>query len=108
MSHAQPAEADATREELIQRGKDRIPPKLRMVDEVCIASVSEIRQTTDQKGRLLAVYDTAIEPAPAHASVFTRKEVFNERRLRKVVRSRIHELFTKVRISYSDFRKELG
>ena len=108
ITHASPSEVDATREVLIQRGKEKIPPKIRLVDEVCIASVSEIRSTSDSSGRLLAVYDTGIDAAPAHASVFTRSDVFNERRLRKVVRSRIHELFTKVRIPYNDFRKGLG
>ena len=107
IAHASPSEANATREDLIQRGREKIPPKLRLVDEVCIASVSEIRSTADSSGRLLAVYDTGIDNAPAHASVFTRSDVFNERRLRKVVRSRIHELFTKVRIPYNDFQKEL-
>lgn len=108
VKHALQQEADTTRQDLIERGTQRIPPKLRFVDEVCIATVADIRSTILDGTRLFAVYDTGLETAPAHASIFTRGDVLADRRLRKVVRNRIHEIFTRSRIKYAEFRGMLS
>jgi len=97
------SEAERTKEKLVQRGKDKIPPQLRLVDEVCVARVNEIRESSENDRRLLAVYDTALEDIPAHASIFTRSDVLESRLLRKIVRNKVHELFSKGRLTCSDF-----
>lgn len=106
-SLASSKEADDTRDELIERGKGRIPPQLRLVNEVCTANVSEIRSSEFSGSRLLAVYDTALERAPSHASIFTRGDVLEDKQLRKRVRNKIYEIFSKSIISYEDFRRNL-
>jgi hypothetical protein len=103
VTHATRSEADSTRDELIQRGKDRIPPRLRLVNEVCVAAVAEIRGVVKDGVRLLGVYDTALEDVPAHASIFTRTDVLDSKKLRMIVRSQINEIFTKRRMSYETF-----
>lgn len=107
LSHATPSEAEAVRDQLIKRGSDQIPPKLRLVNEVCIASVSDIRSELESGTRLLAVYDTAIEEIPAHASIFTSREVLESKKLRKVIRNRIHQIMTKRRMPFADFTASL-
>ena len=107
VSHATRSEADATRDELIERGKDRIPPKLRIISEVCIATVAEIRGAVESGSRLMAVYDTALETVPSHASIFTRTDVLGNKRLRMIVRNRIHEILTKRRMPYDAFAASL-
>lgn len=107
VGHATQAEANATREELIQRGEARVIPQLRQVNEVCVAAVSELRTANDGNKRLLGVYDTALERVRSHASIFTRGDVLDCKRLRKVVRNRIHEILSKTRQSYDDFVNSL-
>ena len=96
-------EAISTRDDLVARGQQKIPPKERMVNEVCTASVAEIRAQTDGERRLLGVYDTALEKVRSHASIFTRGDVFDYNLLRKKVRNRIHETFTKNRMPFNKF-----
>ena len=96
-------EARSVRDELIERGKERKTPQLRQVDEVCIGSVGRIREEFPNVGRLLAVYDTAIEGQPAHASVFTNQLVLDSRELRKKVRAKIHEVMTADRRTFDQF-----
>lgn len=108
VSHATSTEAEAVRDQLIRRGADQITPKLRLVNEVCIASVSEVRSELDNGARLLAVYDTALEEIPAHASIFTRHDVLESRKLRKVVRNRIHKIMSKRRTPFADFIASLA
>lgn len=60
VSYATCSEAESLRDQLIQRGAEQIPPKLRLVSEVCIASVSDVRLERDSDSRLLAVYEAII------------------------------------------------
>lgn len=96
-------EAESTRDQLVQRGKDKIPPQVRLVNEVCIAKVADIRDCLDAGRRTMAVYDTALEQVQSHASVFTRADILESREIRKRIRSQIHEAFTKHRITYANF-----
>ncbi len=108
VSKATKSQADETKGQLIQRGRDKIPPQLRLVDEVCTAEVSKIRSACNDAGeRMMAVYDTALEAVPAHASVFTNADVLENKKRRKVVRRLVHEAFSKNRVSYSDFVSNL-
>jgi hypothetical protein len=100
-------EAHATRDELVARGAERLPPQIRAVEEVCIASVADLREQRHDNNRILGVYDTALKDKPAHASLFTVKEAFTQRALRKVVRERVHRLFTQQVISFPDFVSSL-
>jgi len=104
LQYATLPEVNATRDELIERGKQKIPPKLRLVEEVCIGSVDDFRNSED---RLIAAYDTALEDKPAHASLFTRASAFTDRRFRKIVREHVHAVMTRKRISFSEFEKTL-
>jgi hypothetical protein len=105
--HARKRDATATREELIERGKERVPPQLRLVDEVCIGNVSELRAAIAGYGRLIGVFDTALEEKPSHASLFTREAALEDRRLRKVVRNRVHEVMTRHREAFGDLHGRL-
>ena len=101
-------EANETRAELIDRGKVRIPPQERLVNEVCTARVSDIRKPDQEGRRWLAVYDTALENNKSHASIFTSLQNLEDKRFRKIVRQKIHELFAKNRVSYEYFSSNLS
>lgn len=105
-TYATDKEADATRDELIARGLDRIPPSLRLVNEVCIGSVRKLREPTPGD-RMFAVYDTALNDKPAHASVFVASKILDAKQLRKQARARIHSIMTARRLNYDDFKKSL-
>ena len=101
-------ELDATKSQLIAIGQAKIPQQLREVDEVCLAKVSKIRSETHNGRRIFGVYDTALVDNKAHSSIFTRQIYLDDRVLRKIVRSRIHGIFAKERVKFSDCRKLLG
>lgn len=101
-------EADLTREEIVARGLERMPPKTRTIDEVCMALVSDIRSANDDDGRLLAVYDTGLEGRPGHASIFTRADVLDDKKKRKQVRFIVHQIFKGAIIRYEKFRSSLS
>lgn len=102
-------EAEETRDRLIVRGKEKNPPEIRLVDEVCVAAVSEVRSQTIEGQRVLGVYDTALDGQPAHASIFTTQQVHSANKLgRKRVRALCYEVFSKRIISYSDFAATLA
>lgn len=101
------AEVEKTKQDLIARGADRIPPSLRSVDEVCIAKVEEVRAADPKLGRLLALYDTGLHDNPAHASIFTSSLVLTDKRMRKAARERIHGVMTKRVEAYDEFAKTL-
>ncbi|MGN6691721.1 MAG: hypothetical protein ACTHJU_12335 [Sphingopyxis sp.] len=108
VSKATKSQADETKEQLIQRGRDKIPPQLRLVDEVCTAEVTKIRAACCDAGeRMMAVYDTALEAVPAHASIFTKDDVLQNKKRRKVVRRLVHEAFSKNRVAYAEFVSNL-
>ena len=106
--HADPNEAIKTKEDLINRGLERVPPKLRTIDQVCLSRASALRAADIHGRRILAVYDTALEGKPSHASVFTIEPVFHDKRLRKIVRHRVHEVMTKQVISFDEFIRMLN
>lgn len=108
VGHATKEEASMTRDELVERGATRIPPQFRLVNEVCLARAVALRTVRDTDRRLLAIYDTALDKVRSHASAFTRADVLEDRRLRKVVRNRIHEVFTKHRITFDEFWSNLA
>ena len=107
IAYATAEEASATRDELVARGQEKTPPRLRVVDEVCIASVMELRAATEQYGRLLAVYDTALRGKPSHASVFTTKVALEDKRVRKIVRERVHRIMTRQREKFAELLTRL-
>ena len=102
-------ETERIREQLVQRGLEKIPPQMRLVNEICKAKVVEIRSCLDGDRRTMAVYDTSLEKVPSHASVFTRYEFSENRQLRKRIRSQVYEVFAKQtnRMTYSDFIESL-
>ncbi|WP_324806612.1 hypothetical protein SH584_09495 [Sphingomonas sp. LY29] len=102
LSYATQQEARDTKNELVERGEGRIPPQLRLVEEVCIASVSELRASVGPQGRLIGVFDTALPSKPSHASLFTNAAALDDRRLRKLVRQRVHDVMTKRRERFSE------
>ncbi|NUQ19287.1 MAG: hypothetical protein HOP95_12725 [Sphingomonas sp.] len=107
--HATRAEAEATREELVQRGAQKTPPELRLVDEVCIARAERIRGARIDGTRILAVYDTALEGKPAHASVFTNElGLTSGKRMRKQIREACYSVFRDVIVSYDEFARQLS
>ncbi len=108
VKYASRSEANATRSSLVERGKEKIPPNLRSVNEVCLASVADIRSVIESSSRVFGVYDTALGDIRSHASIFTRSDVLENRQLRKVVRNRIHEVLSKTRKSYDDFSASLS
>jgi hypothetical protein len=87
-------EVEKTRDELILRGQEKNPPKIRMIDVACRANVSEIRGKTDNLGRVLGVYDTALKDCEGHASLFTRTDMLLDKKARLRARQIAHELFT--------------
>lgn len=106
---AQRAEAEETRERLIARGREKNPPEVRLVDEVCVAAVEEVRAQSMEGQRIFGVYDTALNGQPAHASVFTTQQVHSANKLgRKRVRALCYEIFSKSIISYSEFSASLA
>lgn len=100
-------EAQKTKDELIRRGADRIPPKLRLIEEVCISSVSSVRESIETYGQILGVFDTALEDKRGHASIFTKKEALQKGPLRKKVRERIHAVMTKRVEPFATFIEKL-
>lgn len=104
---ATPSQADAIRDQLVMRGS-AVEDQSRSVNEVCFATVEDIRSAADGDGRYFAVYDTALANIPAHASIFTRSEAFENRLTRKKVRQKIHEIFTKHRVPYRQFMTSLA
>lgn len=100
-------EATATRETLVARGRAKVPPKERLISEVCKCKVAEIRAARHADARLFAVYDTALPDCKGHASVFTSSAVLGDGRLRKVARQKVHELFTKQQTSFEELVAEL-
>lgn len=107
LGHATKAEAVSVRDELIERGLDRVPPQMRLVEEVCIGSVSDLRSEVEPHGRLLGVFDTALQDKVSHASLFTTGAVHANGRLRKVVRQRVHDVMTKRRTPFPEFLQSL-
>lgn len=101
-------EVTSVRDELIQRGLSRIPPKMRVVDQVCCVEVMSIRSAKDQNGRIFAVYDTALERVRGHASVFVRPDFLIDKLQRKRVRFLIHEIFTRDVILFDEFLRKLS
>lgn len=99
--------AETTKSELIERGKERTPPQSRLVDEVCTAQVGAVRECIFNTKRLMGVYDTALENVESHASIFTNGEALDDRRTRKVVRQKIHELFRNT-VPYDEFLQNLN
>lgn len=95
LEHTSSAEALQTKNELIERGRERTPPQLRLIDYVCLASVESVRNACIDGDRILAVYDTALPNKKGHASMFTTKKVFESRLLRKRTRSVVHGLMSK-------------
>lgn len=100
------SEADDTKNHLESRGSINFEKK-RAVSEVCIAVANEIREAADPDGRIFAIYDTALEQTPSHASIFTRPDVFKNRQLRKMARQKIHEIFTRKRVPFHEFLETL-
>ncbi len=100
LAHTTRDEAQKTRDELVARGADRIPPQLRTVSEVCIAKVSELRAPLPAHGRLLGVFDTALEDKKSHASIFTTEAALNDKRLRKTLRERVHKVMTARQLTF--------
>lgn len=102
--HTDQKSAENTRQKLIDRGRKSIPPKERLIDEVCICDAGPIRAETDSNNvRYFAVYDTALNDCVGHASVFTHTNVLETKLLRKEARNRIHQLFTAYRVKFSEF-----
>ena len=102
LTYATKHDAEATKDDLVARGADRIPPQMRLVDEVCIATVSDLRADVAPHGRLIGVFDTALDGKSSHASLFTNEVVLSDARLRKVVRQRVHYVMTRRRERYDD------
>jgi hypothetical protein len=108
VAYATSEQVNRQRDELIQRGRERIPPQSRLVNEVCTSRVGDLRQTKEAGQRLLGVYDTALENISSHASVFTRTDVLEDRKLRKIVRNRIHALLSPNRKPFGEFTANLA
>ena len=87
-------EVEKTRNELVARGLSKNPPTVRMIDLVCRAAVSDIRQKVDSNGRMLGVYDTALESCTGHASVFSRSDLLSDRRSRFQARQIAYQIFS--------------
>lgn len=101
-------EVDQTRERLIQRGLEKTPAEVRMVDEVCVSTARQIREAIIDAERAFAIYDTALEDKPGHASIFTSEKFLSAgKQLRKRLRAACHDLFRRDIIAYSDFRERL-
>lgn len=107
-SVATKTEADTTRQQLIEIGEKKPKPQGRTIEEVFIAKVSEVRSQCDADGRLLAVYDTGLDDKPGHASIFTRSDVLDGKIKRKRARFAVHQVFSKNRLSYDEFREALA
>jgi hypothetical protein len=73
-TYAKQEEYERVLSSLTSRGKVE-----RSVDRCCLVDVESIREVTDGKSRVFGIYDTAIEPLPAHASVFVRKDYLDQR-----------------------------
>jgi len=101
--HAGQDEVSRSRDELVARGAEKIPPKLRLIEEVCLAKVADIRAPMQGAGRVLAAYDTALESVPSHASIFTVPAALASRQLRKQVRAHVHFVMTQERVKFADF-----
>lgn len=91
--HADQQEIEATRDAVLRNDMLRVPPKLRKIEYVAVASAQDIRKESDDVDRLFAVYDTPIDGRPSHASVFTRPDVLANRGLKMVARNRLHAVF---------------
>jgi hypothetical protein len=107
LKYATQQEAIDTKNELVERGAERVPPQMRLVDEVCIGSVAELRAEISQHGRLLGVFDTALENKASHASLFTTEAALQNGRMRKVVRQRVHDVMTKRRATFLEMIEQL-
>ncbi|MDB5438477.1 MAG: hypothetical protein JWM33_904 [Caulobacteraceae bacterium] len=99
--------ANATREELIARGFKNHPEKPRLVDQVCVGSVEEIRAVREGGARLFGVFDTALSEKICHASIFASLSSVSDRKMRKIARQRLYEIMTKRRINFMDLVDEL-
>lgn len=105
IAHATKLEAEATRQELVARGLDRGHD--RVVDEVCLTTVKDVRLELYNDERLLGVYDTALPDKSSHASIFTKAEALLKGPLRKLVRERVHKLMTRNRQSFKEILSQL-
>lgn len=88
------AEISATRDELIERAKSRIPPQLRVVEHCCEVGAKRVRDVRDEDDyRMFGIYDTALPDKPSHCSVFTRADILDSKKLRAIARSKLHAVF---------------
>ena len=92
LAHATKEEVVETRGELVERGLARSQD--RVIEEVCVGRVAELRAPLNQEGRILGVFDTALERKPAHASVFTTAACLKDPHKRKLLRERVHSVMT--------------
>lgn len=107
-SYASADEVERTRESLIERGANQIPPKTRLINEVLIADVEQLRSLELDGSRIVAVYDTALHDKPAHASLFTQPAAFKNRPLRKAIREKLHRTLTQNRLGIDEFKQSLA
>lgn len=100
VSHAQPEDIHSTRDKLVQIGLNKIPPKMRAIDEACVASVNEIRSIQADGARIIGVYDTAIPDNNAHASLFACSNFSKEKKNRMALRNKVWSVFSKSVVKY--------
>jgi len=108
VSYVTKATAQTTKDGLIERGLQNVPPKTRLVDEVCLAAAEAIRSVVFEERRMFAVYDTGLKDCSGHASIFTHTGVLSDRRMRKIARQKIHEVMTQRKSSFSQFHASLA
>jgi hypothetical protein len=107
LSFATKEEATEVKRELIARGENRIPPRMRTIEEVCIAKVADLRSPLEQYGRLLGVFDTALETKRSHASIFTTEAALKTGKLRKIARERVHAVMTRKRVKFAELFQQI-
>lgn len=102
ITHSSIAEVEDTVAKLTRRGASANASLDRTIQEVCIAKVADIRAQKLNEKRCFAVYDTALEQTPSHASIFCRTEILNSRQARKKARSLIHQVMSNTVVSIDE------
>lgn len=97
-----------TRQRLIDRGLEKTPPQLRMVDLACSTSVDDIRARQVDGHQAFGVYDTALPDQVAHASIFVHLSDKASKLRRKQYRSQIYELMSRIVIEYAELEKSVA
>lgn len=94
-SHADREEIRNTIAEIVERGQQAVPPKLRKVEYGAYAKTADIRRDTIEGERCFSVYDTALEAKRSHASIFTTPKVLDSKGLKAMARRRLHAIFSR-------------